>query len=248
MHLAGPGIGRLRYSLQMTNPIVLIGQLNRDIISCNRCPRLLEHCQSIAMVKRRAYLNWEYWGKPVPGFGDPFGRLLILGLAPGAHGANRTGRMFTGDNSGRFLYDALQKTGFSSQSASTNRNDGLTLNDCYITAAVRCAPPQNRPTSAEFQNCQTHLVREYGLLPNIRVVIALGHLALKSYLNLLITMDYKISKSAFKFSHGAHHKIQEGLPELLCSYHPSQQNTQTKRLTKSMLVDVLHHANGLISG
>ena len=159
--------------------------LQREIVDCRLCPRLREHCSHIAEVKRRAYREWEYWGRPVPSFGDPQARLLILGLAPGAHGSNRTGRMFTGDRSGDMLYRALHKTGFASQPASVSRNDGLALHDAYITAVAHCAPPGNKPTPEEIRNCRPFLERELGLLPNLRVVVALGKIAFDGYLEVL---------------------------------------------------------------
>src|SRR5215468_4453721 len=149
-------------------------QLNQEIVACVRCPRLIEHCQKVGREKRRAYMDCEYWAKPVPGFGDPHARVLILGLAPGAHGSNRTGRPFTGDGSGQFLYRVLHKAGFASQPTATHRDDGLELRDAYITATVRCAPPQNKPTSQEIARCAPFLDREFAALPEVKVVVALG--------------------------------------------------------------------------
>src|SRR5215472_8444439 len=159
--------------------------LNQEIIACTRCPRLIAHCRKVGEVKRRAYLEWEYWAKPVPGFGDPDARLLILGLAPGAHGSNRTGRPFTGDGSGNFLYPVLHKAGFASQPTSTHRGDGLELLDVYITASVRCAPPANKPTPQEIAKCAPFLDREFAFLPRVQVVVALGRIAFDAYLNYL---------------------------------------------------------------
>ena len=164
-----------------------LAALQQQVVQCERCPRLLSHCRQMARTKRRAFRDWEYWGKPVPSFGDPNARLLIIGLAPGAHGSNRTGRMFTGDSSGDFLYDVLHKTGFASQPDARHRNDGLSLNDAYITAAVHCAPPQNKPTREEFAACRPYLEREIDLLTSVRVVLVLGRLALDSYLSVLLT-------------------------------------------------------------
>ena len=206
--------------------------LARDVTACERCPRLREHCLEIARVKRRAYRDQEYWGRPVPGFGDPKARLLILGLAPGAHGANRTGRMFTGDRSGEFLFRALHETGFASQAESVSRDDGLYLIDCYITASARCAPPDNKPTPEEVRQCRPYLERELKLLKQTRVVVALGGLAFGNYL-----ADRGVR---LKFGHGAEARIDDHW--LIGSYHPSQQNTQTGRLTREMLHDVFAQA------
>ncbi len=221
--------------------------LQREIIQCERCPRLLEHCRSIAATKRHAYRHWDYWGRPVPSFGDPRARLLLVGLAPGAHGANRTGRVFTGDGSGDFLYDALHETGFASQPTSTSRGDGLTLTDCYIASAVRCAPPQNKPAPAEFAACRGFLARELGLLRQVRAVLVLGRLALDTYLALLQSQGMTLRKRDWPFVHGGRYRLPGAGPALLCSYHPSRQNTQTGRLTKSMMVAVLELAKETIS-
>jgi uracil-DNA glycosylase family 4 len=208
--------------------------LNQEIVVCTRCPRLVEYRAEVARVKRRAYRDCEYWGKPVPGFGDPHARLLLLGLAPGAHGSNRTGRMFTGDSSGDFLYRALFETGFASQPASVSKNDGLTLRDAYISAAARCAPPDNKPTPQEMRNCRPYLERELELLKNLRVVVALGRVAFDVYLGIL-RKEGKISRrSDFVFGHNQEHRTGPGQPLLISSFHPSQQNTSTGKLTESM--------------
>ena len=220
--------------------------LQREIVRCSRCARLVEHCRRVAAVKRRAYLDWDYWGKPVPSFGDPNARLLIVGLAPGAHGANRTGRMFTGDSSGDFLYDALYETGFASQRSATSADDGLALKDCYIASAVRCAPPQNKPRPAEIAACRRFLDREMRLLRRVRAVLVLGGVALSSYLTLQRSRGSVFLKKDFPFRHGALHKLPNG-PPVLCSYHPSRQNTQTGRLTKPMLIRVLQLAKETVS-
>ena len=164
-------------------------RLEQQVTACTRCPRLLDHCREIARVKRRAYRDWDYWGRPVPSFGDPQARVLIIGLAPGAHGANRTGRMFTGDGSGDFLFSALHRAGFASQPQAVSRDDGLRLNDCYITAAARCAPPANKPTREEFAACRPYLERELEILDRLTVVVALGRLALDEYLKLLLSKN-----------------------------------------------------------
>lgn len=219
--------------------------LNEEVIRCERCPRLREHCLGVAREKRRAYRGWTYWGLPVPSFGDPQARLLIVGLAPGAHGANRTGRIFTGDRSGDFLYRALFDTGFASQPHSVSADDGLILRDAYIAASVRCAPPDNKPLPAEFANCRPYLERELDLLRNIRVVVVLGKLASDTYLGILKDRGIISRRAAFPFAHGAEHAI-PGAPVLLASYHPSQQNTSTGRLTLDMLTSVFHRARGLL--
>ena len=223
-----------------------LSALQREIVQCSRCARLVEHCRRVAAAKRRAYVDWDYWGKPVPSFGDPNARLLIVGLAPGAHGANRTGRMFTGDSSGDFLYDALYETGFASQRSATCVDDGLALKDCYIASAVRCAPPQNKPRPAEIAACRPFLDREMGLLRRVRAVLALGGIALNSYLTLQRSRGSVFLKKDFPFRHGALHRLPCG-PPLLCSYHPSRQNTQTGRLTKPMMIRVLQLAKETVS-
>lgn len=215
-------------------------QLKQEIITCRKCPRLVEWCEEVARVKRRAYLDWDYWGKPVPGFGDPKARLLILGLAPGAHGSNRTGRMFTGDGSGNFLFPALFRAGFANQANSKNRSDGLELNDCWLTAAGRCAPPANKPTREELNNCQVWLKREISLLSDLQGVVVLGKIALDSLLRLPGFSE--LPKKEIVFSHGAFYQPDEKLPWVLCSYHPSLQNTQTGRLTVEIFDQIWQQA------
>lgn len=222
-----------------------LGTLMREVIACERCPRLREHCRKMAETKRRAYLDWDYWGKPVPSFGDPNARLLIIGLAPGAHGANRTGRMFTGDRSGDFLYRALFETGFASQPESRSREDGLKLRGAYITASARCAPPGNKPTPGEIANCRPYLEQELELLHDVRVVVALGRVAFDGYLRILRDRGKISSRAQFPFAHGAEHRTGSGLPVLIASYHPSQQNTSTKKLTAEMLRRVFERARAL---
>jgi uracil-DNA glycosylase len=211
--------------------------LEEDITGCEQCLRLRDWCRHIAAVKRRAYLEEEYWGRPVPGFGDPNARLLILGLAPGAHGANRTGRVFTGDSSGDFLYRALHQNGFASQAESRRRGDGLVLQDAWVTAAVRCAPPDNKPAPEEVRACRPFIERELRLLKNVRVVVALGRLAFDTVLTLA-----GARKSAYTFSHNGRHDLGAGNPVLISSYHPSQQNTLTGRLTEPMFLEVFQQA------
>ena len=218
--------------------------LQEEVIACRLCPRLNRHCAEIARIKRRAYRDWEYWGKPVPSFGDPDAEVLILGLAPGAHGSNRTGRPFTGDRSGELLYRVLHRAGFASQPESVSREDGLRLTGAYITAAVRCAPPGNKPTPQEIRRCRGFLERELELLPNVRVVVALGKIAFDVYLSILRDRGVIRSRSAFVFAHNAEHRIGPGQPLLISSYHPSQQNTSTGKLTEKMLMQVFLKAKG----
>jgi uracil-DNA glycosylase family 4 len=220
-------------------------QLHKEVIACTRCPRLITYCQKIGREKRRAYMDWEYWAKPVPGWGDPDARVLILGLAPGAHGSNRTGRPFTGDGSGYFMYPVLYKAGFASQPTATHRDDGLQLKDAYITAAVRCAPPQNKPTPEEIANCSQHLDRELALLKNVKIVVVLGKIGFDAYLNYLKRRGLLTSKSAFTFAHNVEYDLPDGRI-LLCSYHPSMQNTLTGKLTEKMFLDVFKKARKLL--
>jgi uracil-DNA glycosylase len=213
-------------------------QLDGEIVVCRKCPRLVRYREDIAREKRLAFRNWDYWGKPVPGFGDPHAKLLILGLAPAAHGANRTGRMFTGDRSGDFLYEALYRAGFASQPHSVHRDDGLALENAYISATVRCAPPENKPLPEELQNCRPYFERELEIL-RPRAVLALGGIAMRAYLGLLKDLGRIRSAAEFPFTHGASYAIDGDLPRLFASYHPSQQNTFTGRLTQAMLARVL---------
>jgi uracil-DNA glycosylase family 4 len=198
-----------------------------EIIACRKCPRLVEWREEVARTKRRAYRDWDYWGKPVPGFGDPKARVMIVGLAPGAHGSNRTGRMFTGDASGNFLFDALYRAGFASQPVATTRDDDLTLSDLFITAVARCVPPGNKPSRLELENCQPYLERELEMIQP-QVLVPLGRIAFERLRRI-----YSIPASALDFAHGAIYRMENG-PWLVCSYHPSQQNTQTGRLTREM--------------
>ncbi|MFB3812848.1 MAG: uracil-DNA glycosylase [Terriglobales bacterium] len=223
------------------NAFSALAVLNCELVNCRRCPRLVAYREQIGREKRRAYLEWEYWARPVPGFGDPNGRVLVLGLAPGAHGSNRTGRMFTGDSSGRFLYGVLHATGFASHAVATHREDGLRLRDCYITAAVRCAPPGNRPLPEEIANCAEFLDRELAMLSNVRVVVALGRIGFDAYLNHLKRRGLLKNKAQYVFAHGAHYKMPDGRI-LLASYHPSNQNTQTGKLTRQMFMRIFREA------
>jgi uracil-DNA glycosylase family 4 len=222
--------------------------LQDEVIGCTRCPRLVAHCTEVARVKRRAYRDWEYWGKPVPAFGDPPAELLIVGLAPGAHGSNRTGRMFTGDMSGNVLYRVLHKTGFASQPVSASRDDGQRLINACITAVARCAPPGNKPTREELANCRPYLERELDLLRNVKVVVALGRVAFDSYLGILQSRGLIRSRAAFVFGHNRVFEIGPGQPVLIGSYHPSQQNTSTGKLTEAMLEAVFLRARKILAG
>ncbi len=212
-------------------------QLNDEIIRCVRCPRLVAYREKIAREKRRAYSGWTYWGKPVPGFGDYNARLLVLGLAPAAHGANRTGRMFTGDRSGDFLYKAMFRAGFANQPTSIRRDDGLELYDAYMSATARCAPPANKPLPSELANCAPYFERELEIL-RPRAVLVLGGIAMRAYLGGLKSRGLVTSLAQFPFEHGARYRLPGDLPMLFASYHPSQQNTFTGRLTDQMLYDV----------
>lgn len=216
----------------------LITKLNEEVIACTRCPRLVIYREKIAREKRRAYMDWEYWGKPVPGFGDPHAQLLIIGLAPAAHGGNRTGRAFTGDRSGDFLFEALHRAGFANQPTSENRNDGLVLRNAYVGIAVRCAPPANKPLPAEFANCRPYLEMELGILKP-KAILVLGGTAIRAYLQILKEQGLISVPSRYPFAHGAVYKLPRGLPRVFASYHPSQQNTFTGRLTPAMLSGVL---------
>ncbi|HZU22886.1 MAG TPA: uracil-DNA glycosylase [Terriglobales bacterium] len=222
-------------------------QLNNEVVECQRCARLVEHCRQVAREKRRAYRDQEYWGKPVPGFGDANARVLILGLAPGAHGSNRTGRPFTGDGSGNFMYPVLHRAGFASQPTATHVGDGLELRDLYITAAVRCAPPQNKPTPQEIRNCSAFLDREIAGLQNVKVAVALGKIGFDAYLDYLKRRGLLQTKAAFVFRHGAHYQMPDGRI-LLGSYHPSLQNTNTGKLTEQMFLEIFKKAKILACG
>ncbi|MDK2981930.1 MAG: uracil-DNA glycosylase [Chloroflexota bacterium] len=211
---------------------------DETVIACRACPRLVAWREEVAREKRRAYLDWEYWGKPVPGFGDPLARVLVVGLAPGAHGSNRTGRMFTGDASGDFLFPALYAAGFASQPNAESREDGLELQDLYISAVCRCAPPGNKPKRDEIQNCLPFLEAEMDLLDDLRGIVALGGLAFTESLRLLQSRYAVEWEDKPVFGHNAFYHFGAGVPWLLGSYHPSRQNTQTGRLTEAMFADI----------
>jgi uracil-DNA glycosylase family 4 len=236
-----PTTSKAAYNEAMASWLI---ELNRELVACQRCPRLVEHCQRVAREKRRAYLDQEYWGKPVPGFGDPEGRVLVLGLAPGAHGSNRTGRPFTGDGSGYFMYPVLHRAGFASQPNATHIGDGLELHDLYITAAVRCAPPQNKPMPQEIRNCSAFLDREIAGLKNVKVVVALGKIGFDAYLDYLKRGGSLKNKAPYRFAHAVHYEMPDGRM-LLASYHPSLQNTNTGKLTEKMFLEVFRKAREL---
>jgi len=226
----------------------VIRALEKTVIGCQQCPRLVTYCQKVAQEKRRAYKNLDYWGKPVPAFGDPEAELLILGLAPSAHGANRTGRMFTGDRSGVFLYRALHRANFATQQTSHSKNDGLKLINCFITAAVRCAPPANKPLPAELSACQLYLEQELQILKRVKVVLALGKVALDTYLRILVKNSVIRSRQPYHFRHGASYQLPKDLPQLFVSYHPSQQNTQTGKLTQDRFQSVFCEIQSFLAG
>ncbi len=207
--------------------------LNQQVITCHKCPRLVAWREQMAQEKRAAFRDQEYWGKPVPGFGDLHARLMVVGLAPGAHGSNRTGRMFTGDASGDFLYPALYRAGFCNQPVTTQRGDGLEMRDVFITAVGRCAPPQNKPAKQELLNCRPFLLQEIDLLPNLQGFVALGGIAFQHLLEIIQTHYGVVFTAKPKFAHGAFYRFTNA-PWLLASYHPSRQNTQTGRLTEEM--------------
>jgi len=219
--------------------------LKEQVIACRKCARLVKYREEVARVKRRAFREWEYWGKAVPGFGDPQAQLFILGLAPAAHGGNRTGRVFTGDRSGDFLYAALHKAGFTNQATSLHRDDGLRLKNAYIAAAVRCAPPTNKPEPSEILNCRPYLEKELEVL-RPRVVLALGKIAWDAYLEILKQEGKIVSRAKFVFAHGAEERPVSGGPLLVGVYHPSQQNTQTGKVTAAMYAKVLKRITRLL--
>jgi len=212
--------------------------LSTELLTCRKCPRLVAWREEVARIKRRAYRDWEYWGKPVPGFGDPRARVMAVGLAPGAHGSNRTGRMFTGDASGEFLYAALFRAGFANQPESHHRDDGLTLKNLYITAVCRCAPPGNKPSPQEIANCQPYMAQEIEIIQP-RILVALGRVAFERILRIIYDGQPTTNErpSFVTFAHGAAYQLITG-HWLLCSYHPSRQNTQTGRLTPKMFDEV----------
>lgn len=221
--------------------------MNRRIAGCRTCPRLVEYRERIGRDKKRAYQDWSYWSRPVPGFGDPEARLLLVGLAPGAHGSNRTGRMFTGDASGDWLYHVLHKFGFANQPVAASRDDGMRLHDCYITAAVRCVPPANKPVKSEFDNCRPYLVEEIQLLRKTRVVVGLGRIGFDAWLRASGWWAEVPPADRPRFSHGGEAELPDGT-SLIASYHPSRQNTNTGTLTRPMWHAVFRRARQLLDG
>ncbi len=221
-----------------------LAALNARIVECQLCPRLRAHCAEVAQKRRRAYAEWEYWGRPVPSFGDPKAHVLALGLAPGAHGSNRTGRPFTGDGSGNFLYPVLHEAGFASQPVATSREDGMKLNGLWITSVVRCAPPDNKPSTDELRNCAPWLDEELRLLTELRVVICLGRIAFDGLLAHQVRSGRLESRVGFEFTHGAEYNLPCGWTAI-ASYHPSLQNTNTGKLTRVMLFKVFQRARKL---
>src|SRR5271156_3413181 len=230
----------------MSEKSALLRVLDDEIVVCRKCPRLVEYREKVAREKRRAFRDWTYWGRPVPGFGDPDAGLLILGLAPAAHGANRTGRVFTGDRSGDFLYAALHKTGFANQPTSVQRDDGLQLKNAYIAATIRCAPPANKPLPSEILNCRGYLEREMDVLKP-HAVLALGKIAWDAYLEILKQRGVIASRADFRFAHAAEADLPGGNGRLFGVYHPSQQNTQTGRVTPAMYAQVLRRMQRFLS-
>lgn len=244
--LAGePFIVRARGFLEMARGN--LKKLQQTIVGCRKCPRLVKWRTAVAQDPPRRFKQSRYWAKPLAGFGDPDARLLIVGLAPAAHGGNRTGRMFTGDRSGDWLYGTLHAFGFSNHPNSDSLNDGLELTDCYITAAVRCAPPANKPLLEEFEACRPYLVRELGLLKRVRVVVALGKIAFDSFLKAYVEAGGSPPKPRPRFGHGTRAKLGPGLT-LLASYHPSQQNTFTGKLTRPMFHAVFAETRKILEG
>ena len=228
------------------NPDAALKVVAEEVCACRKCPRLVKYRERVAKEKRRAFREWTYWGRGVPGFGDPRAQLFILGLAPAAHGANRTGRVFTGDRSGDFLYKALHKAGFANHPTSLHRDDGLQLKNAYIAAAVRCAPPANKPLPSEILHCRGYLERELEIL-RPRAVLSLGKIAWDAYLEILKQRGQIASRAAYRFSHGAEWSFADDLPRLFGVFHPSQQNTQTGRLTAAMYATVLKRIKSFLA-
>jgi uracil-DNA glycosylase len=220
--------------------------VGEEVCACRKCPRLVKYREKVAKEKRRAFREWTYWGRGVPGFGDPQAQLFILGLAPAAHGGNRTGRVFTGDRSGDFLYKALHNAGFANQPTSLDRGDGLQLKNVYIAAAVRCAPPANKPLPSEILHCRGYLERELEIL-HPRAVLALGKIGWDAYLDILKQRGQIASRTPYRFSHGAECVFGHDLPRLFGVYHPSQQNTQTGRVTEAMYAAVFKRIRNYLS-
>ncbi len=225
-------------------PCDTLAAVSRDVVACTACPRLRRHCERVAATGKPEFTGWTYWGKPVPGFGDPRAEVLVVGLGPAAHGANRTGRMFTGDASGAWLIRAMHRAGFASQPTSVRRDDGLHLHRAYITAAVRCAPPDNRPRPDEIARCAGFLVREVALLARVRVIVALGRIGFDAVRRLVGARGASVG--GMRFAHGAVYPVGPGFPAIVACYHPSRQNTNTGRLTEAMLDGVFEMVRGLL--
>src|SRR5207244_3599643 len=219
--------------------------VNRAIVACTRCPRLRAYCERVAREKKREFSDWEYWGKPVPGLGDPQARLLVVGLAPAAHGANRTGRMFTGDSSGNWLCEALYRYGFASQPTAVSRDDGLALRDCYISAAARCAPPGNKATRLELERCRPYLASEVRLLSRVRVVVTLGRVAHEGWLTAAGWWERLAPRARPACAHARAATLPDGTV-VIASYHPSRQNTNTRKLTRAMWYRVFRQAREIL--
>lgn len=222
----------------------VIVAIQNEVVRCTKCKELRVYCEQVAAEKKRAYRDWTYWGKPVPAFGDPNARVVLVGLAPGAHGSNRTGRMFTGDASGDFLYPALHRAGFASQPSAVSSDDGMQLRDCFITAALRCAPPQNKPTPNELRRCFPYLAREFEALDNMQVIIGLGAIGTKAAIDALKTLDYTISPTPWRFGHGIEIIATRSKRTIavIASFHPSRQNTNTGKLTQKMFDAIFERA------
>ena len=236
---------RVRAGAARGRALGTLAAVERAVIACERCPRLRSYCLRVAREKKRAFEHQTYWGKPVPGYGDPRAAVLIVGLAPAAHGGNRTGRVFTGDSSGSWLYEALHRFGFSNQPDSSGRGDGLELTGCYVAAAARCAPPANKPTRAELERCRPFLTAEIALLTERRITVTLGHIAHEAWLRASGWWERLPSRERPRFAHGAEHALPDG-SLLLCSYHPSRQNTNTGRLTRPMWHAVFRRVRALV--
>jgi uracil-DNA glycosylase family 4 len=226
-----------------------IDAIQRAVVRCTRCPELRTYCKQIAVEKKKAYRDWTYWGKPVPAFGDPNARLMLVGLAPGAHGSNRTGRMFTGDASGDFLYPALHRAGFATQATAVHADDGLELRDCIITAALRCAPPQNKPTPDELRRCYPYLLQEIEAMDSVRVIVGLGAIGTKAAIDALKDNGFTIEPQRWRFGHGVEILARQGKREIavIASFHPSRQNTNTGKLTAAMFDAIFTRAKELLA-
>jgi uracil-DNA glycosylase family 4 len=226
-----------------------IEEISERVIGCKRCPELRVYCEQVGAAKKRAYRDQTYWTKPVPAFGDPGARVMLVGLAPGAHGSNRTGRMFTGDASGNFLYPALYRAGFANQPTAVGRGDGLELRDCIITAAIRCAPPQNKPPPDEIARCFPYMVEEFAALPKLRVMIGLGAIGTRAAFDVLRASGFAFEDEKFRFAHGAQAVARKGSRRItvIASYHPSQQNTNTGVLTEPMFDAIFARAKELLA-